>query len=82
VTHDKGRAVSTKNNPGKYDCYAKAAPDEPMFVLLARDPLAPTLVRLWAEQQSNGKIEKVRESLDCARAMDVWRLTHPPEMKP
>jgi hypothetical protein len=41
--------MSTKNNPGKYDCYAKAAPDEPMFVLLARDPVAPFLVSLWAK---------------------------------
>jgi hypothetical protein len=40
--------VGTKNDPGKYDCYEKAEPDEPMFVLLARDPLAPQLVRHWA----------------------------------
>ena len=40
--------MSTKNNPGNFDCYANAAPDEPMFVLLARDPIAPILVRIWA----------------------------------
>jgi hypothetical protein len=31
--------MGTKSNPGPFDCYAKAEPDEPMFVLLARDPL-------------------------------------------
>lgn len=40
--------MATKNNPGKYDCYANAEPDEPMFVLLARDELAPVVVRIWA----------------------------------
>lgn len=29
--------MGTKNNPGEFDCYANAAPDEPMFILLGRD---------------------------------------------
>lgn len=40
--------MGTKRRPGRYDCHAKAAPDEPLFTLLARDPLAPGLVDLWA----------------------------------
>jgi len=28
--------MATKKNPGEFDCYANAGPDEPMFVLLAR----------------------------------------------
>jgi hypothetical protein len=40
--------MGTKLNPSKYDCYANAEPDEPMFVLLGRDPQAPTLVWLWS----------------------------------
>jgi hypothetical protein len=43
--------MATKNNPGKWDCYAKARPDEEMFVLLARDPLAPFLVAIWAKMR-------------------------------
>lgn len=39
--------MATKNNPGDYDCYAHAEPDEPMFVLLARDPLAEYLTAVW-----------------------------------
>lgn len=40
--------MGTKNNPGKYDCHAKAAPDEPIFTLLGPDPLAGYLVALWS----------------------------------
>jgi hypothetical protein len=40
--------MSTKNNPGEWDCYSKAEPDEPMFVLLARDESAHLLVLAWA----------------------------------
>ena len=32
-------------------CFLKAMDDEPGFVLLARDPLAPALVRLWASMR-------------------------------
>jgi hypothetical protein len=41
--------MGTKLNPGTYDCYANAEPDEPMFVLLGRDPLAPFLVSIWSK---------------------------------
>lgn len=40
--------MGTKNNPGAYDCYANAEPDEAMFVLLGRDKHAGLLVTLWA----------------------------------
>jgi len=39
--------MGTKSNPGKFDCYAKAEPDEPIFTLRAKDPLAANMVRLW-----------------------------------
>jgi hypothetical protein len=76
----------SKNNPGKWDCYAKARPDEPMFVLLARDPLAPPLVRRWAAEQrlkeGGGDQRKIDEALACADAMNEWRSANPPEPKP
>jgi len=50
--------MGTKNNPGNYDCYENAEPDEPMFVLLARDPLAPFLVRLWVEHHRDRRIRE------------------------
>lgn len=67
--------MGTKNKPGHFDCYTNAAPDEPMFILLARDQGAPSLVRLWAERrQANGEDPaKVKEAFDCADAMEAWR---------
>ena len=41
--------MGTKNKPGQFDCYANAEPDEPMFVLLARDRLAPFLTSIWSK---------------------------------
>lgn len=40
--------MGTKNQPGEFDCYAKADPDEPVFVLLGRDPVASLVVNAWA----------------------------------
>lgn len=67
--------MGTKNNPGEFDCYENAAPDEPMFVLLARDPLAPMLVEEWAKRRvaSRGPSAKTREAFDCANAMRDWQ---------
>jgi len=67
--------MGTKNKPGDFDCYANAHPDEPMFVLLGRDPLAGLLVRLWAEARSalgGTSEEKLAEAYRCADAMGVW----------
>jgi hypothetical protein len=73
--------VGTKNQPGAFNCYANAEPDEPMFVLLARDETASYLVEQWAHHRSM-KIDKgekpesdramVREALACAKAMQAW----------
>jgi hypothetical protein len=43
-----GGVMGTKNNPGPYDCLAKAEDDEPIFVLLARDPIGAEMVALWS----------------------------------
>lgn len=67
--------MATKNNPGKFDCYANAEPDEPMFVLLARDKHAPSLIWLWATMRELGgeDMEKVQEARDVANAMIKWQ---------
>lgn len=49
--------MGTKNNPDKFDCYAKAEPDEPLFVLLGRDYLAGHLVAIWAHMR-RGDVDK------------------------
>jgi hypothetical protein len=74
--------MGTKNRPGEFDCYAKAEPNEPMFVLLGRDPSAPAVVRDWADRRElmidNGQKPEsdramVAEARECATAMDVFR---------
>ena len=69
--------MGTKNNPGKFDCYANAEPDEPMFVLLGRDPFAAYLVELWADVRalSVGDAEKIAEARSCAQAMRDYPIT-------
>jgi hypothetical protein len=66
--------MGTKNNPGKFDCYAHAEPDEPMFILLGRDPQAGNTVRKWVALRRaavNATIsDKLQEALECADAMD------------
>lgn len=70
--------MSTKANPGPFDCYEEAEDDEPMFVLLARDESAPVLVRLWAELRAlgGGELVKVEEAREVAEQMENWRLQH------
>lgn len=67
--------MGTKNNPGKFDCYANAEPDEPMFILLGRDKHAPLLVKLWADLRAmDGEdINKVSEAITCAANMARFR---------
>lgn len=43
--------MGTKNQPGIYDCLAKAEDDEPYFVLLGRDSSAPALITAWVNQR-------------------------------
>ncbi len=71
--------MGTKNNPGKWDCYANADPDEPMFILLGRDKHAPALVRMWADlrAQDGEDHAKVQEARDCAQAMQEWHEKKP-----
>lgn len=75
--------MGTKNQPAEYDCYANALPDEPMFILLARDPDAPKLVHVWADGREAAINAGVRPESDramveearrCADAMTVWRV--------
>jgi len=77
--------MGTKNNPAQFDCYANALPDEPMFILLARDPQAPSLLETWASDRA-GQIKAglrpasdmamVEEARQCANAMRDWRHTN------
>lgn len=67
--------MGTKVTPGTYDCYAKAAPDEPMFTLLGRDIHAADLVEQWARRAELAGEDpaKVAEARECANAMRDYR---------
>lgn len=71
--------MATKNNPGNYDCYENALPDEPMFILLARDRNAPSLVDAWAAaRELAGEIpEKVAEARTCSASIMTCSATCP-----
>lgn len=74
--------MGTKDNPGKYDCYGRAEGDEPMFTLLARDPMSPVLVRMWAQcreiaARHGGDLTKAEEARKCADEMERWKGDHP-----
>jgi len=61
-------------------CLNKAADDEPVFILRAKDPLAAQTVRLWASMASIGAHEnsKIDKALDVAGEMEHWhRLNFP-----
>lgn len=69
--------MGTKAEPGAYDCYAHAEPDEPLFVLLARDAYAPVVVEQWADWATvKGDTEKADEARALASEMRSWRAEH------
>lgn len=74
--------MGTKENPGKFDCYKNALPDEPMFVLLARDPDFNRLVCEWANKRESdircgerpqSDYAIVNEAYNCASEGEKWR---------
>lgn len=70
--------MGTKLQPGRFDCYKAAEPAEPLFTLLARDPLAPALVMEWADQYAelkglSSQDPKVCEARRCGMNMLAWQ---------
>lgn len=63
--------MATKSN---CSCFAKAADDEPLFVLRAQDKLAPTVVRIWAQLalQTGAPMSKVTDAHDVADEMERY----------
>lgn len=64
--------MGTKLEPGAFDCYDNAKPDEPMFVLLARDRTAAALVALWAAVRSGNR----SDFADAIGELDLCRLQY------
>lgn len=55
-------------------CIAKAADNEPVFVLRAQDKLAPMLVKLWADlaESRGAPAKKVADARFLAEMMHHW----------
>lgn len=53
--------MATKENPGEYDCYAKLQPHEEYFLLRARDPSMPYLVRIWVCLRKGNPMGAIQE---------------------
>jgi hypothetical protein len=64
--------------------YAKAALDEPLFVLRAKDKLAAATVLYWCRLAIDHEVSsaKLQEAMNCAEDMRQWGLeygTHTPD---
>jgi hypothetical protein len=63
---------------GSCSCYDKAADDEPIFVLRAKDVLSSRVIRhwIWLAVEAGVPIDskKLKEAQQCADAMADWRL--------
>lgn len=59
----------------------KTQADEPIFVLVGRDRLAATTVRMWATLARFCGVndEKITEALGCAERMDRWPAKKTPD---
>lgn len=75
--------MATKLKADETDCYARLAPDEPYFVLMARDPDFGIIVRIWAHFRNQqiahgGRPDTTEERLQiveaqsCASDGDIW----------
>lgn len=76
------QVMGTKLKPGRFDCWAAALPDEPLFVLLARDIEAPRAIEHWADLRArrikHGKASEsdaimIEEANRLAQEMRDWR---------
>jgi hypothetical protein len=56
-------------------CFAKAALDEPLFVLRANDELAPLVVELWCVLSKNAGLHRsnIEEAYGLAQQMREWK---------
>lgn len=61
-------------------CLNRALDDEPVFVLLARDKMAPKVIRQWVHERRahvSGQDEaQLAEATELAFQMEQWRKEH------
>ena len=57
-------------------CLGKAADDEPVFVLRAKDRLAPMIVEIWAEMAALLDSPKADDANRLAGMMRTWQVNN------
>ena len=72
--------MGTKNDPGKFDCYAKLAPNEPYFVLRAQDRTASYVVEAWVKAAAANGCPPAK--LDSARRVATAMRKYQPMKSP
>jgi len=78
--------METKATLNLAGCYARALPDEPMFILLARDISAPGAIRAWADlrlkmPKAEADLSQIEEALATADSFEHWRIDHDGEWR-
>lgn len=70
--------MATKEVELETGCLSKVDGDEPVFVLRAKDTMAPTVVRIWAMFADIAGVfpAKTDEARELAHQMDVWQREH------
>lgn len=73
--------MGTKTNPSEFNCYAKAREDEPVFVLLGRDPVAAEVVAFWAALRIRTFLNseqdiQIEEALRVAETMKNYAMSN------
>jgi len=69
--------MTTKSEPSPFSCYDRAEPNEPIFTLLGRDPMAGILIRLWVKlrEEAGEDRAKLEDALACAAACERWAIS-------
>jgi hypothetical protein len=71
--------INTLDTPGEFDALRMLRPDEPYFLLLARDRLAPPLAQQWADDNraralrefSEGTIDEERRDRELRKSTEA-----------
>lgn len=60
-------------------CWNKARDNEPIFILLGRDPVSSGVIRAWIHQRIAGKKNRaidpqIMNAMECAAEMEAYYL--------
>jgi hypothetical protein len=74
-----GTKLEEQENP--QSCLNKAKPDEPIFVMLGSDSLAPEVIRFWASlvimrSGTEKSFDKARQALADAKQFEHYGAEH------